>query len=125
MENLTKLQGVEFETQVRDIIGELNAALSFLREANETSDQQRQRQLIRYAQITHQAVLRLLPGLPLSGLNETRITIRLLQIRASLKSHGITVARTLQEMVITQQNKSRESRISQLACWLLLLHFTP
>ena len=109
MENLTKLQGVEFETQVRDIIGELNAALSFLREANETSDQQRQRQLIRYAQITHQAVLRLLPGLPLSGLNETRITIRLLQIRASLKSHGITVARTLQEMVITQQNKREKA----------------
>ncbi len=108
METLTKLQGVQIETEVRDIIAELNMALSFLGEANETSDKEHQRQLIRYAQIAHQAVLRLLPSLPVSGLDETRITIRLLQVRAGLKGHGISVAWMLQrpEMVISQRKGS-------------------
>ena len=110
METLTKSQVVEIETEVRDIIAELNVALSFLREANETPDKQRQRQLIRYAQIAHQAVLRLLPRLRLSGLDETRITIRLLQIRAGLKCHGISVAWMLQrpEMVVTPRKGSEK-----------------
>ena len=110
MENLTKSQCGKIQTEVRDIIAELNVALSFLREANETSDPQRERQLIRYAQIAHQAVLRLLPSLPLSGLDETRITIRLLQIRAGLKCHGISVAWMLQrpEMTITPRNGSEK-----------------
>ena len=110
MENLTKWRGVGVETEVRDIIAELNMALSFLREANETSDKQHQRQLIRYAQIAHQAVLRLLPSLPVSGLDETRITIRLLQVRAGLKCHGISVAWILErpEMIIRQRKRSEK-----------------
>jgi hypothetical protein len=110
MENPTKLWGVRIDTEVRNIIAELNMAISFLSEANETSDKQRQRQLIRYAQIAQQAVLRLLPSLPLSGLDETRIMIRLLQIRAGLKCHGISVAWMLQrpEMVIRQRKGSEK-----------------
>jgi hypothetical protein len=109
MENPTKLQVVEIESEVRSIIAELDVALSFLREANETSDEQRQQRLIKYAQIAHQAVLRLQPSLALSGLDETRINIRLLQIRASLKRHGIAVARTLKEMVISQRKRSEKA----------------
>ena len=109
MENPTKLQVVEIESEVRSIIAELDVALSFLREANETSDEQRQQRLIKYAQIAHQAVLRLQPSLALSGLDETRIHIRLLQIRASLKRHGIAVARTLKEMVISQRKRSEKA----------------
>jgi hypothetical protein len=108
MENLTKSRVLRIETEVGDIISELNTALSFLREADETSDKQRQRHLIRYAQITHHAVLRLLPSMPLAGLDETRITLRLLQIRASLKRHGICVPRTWQEMAISQRNETEK-----------------
>ena len=110
METLTKLKVMKVETEVRSIIAELDVALFFLGEANESSDKQRQRQLIRYAQIAHQAVLRLLPRLRRSGLDETRITIRLLQIRAGLKCHGISVAWMLQrpEMVVTPRKGSEK-----------------
>jgi hypothetical protein len=109
MENLTKLQGVDVETQVRSIIAELDVALSFLREANGTSEKQQQGRLIKYALIAYQAVLRLHPKLALSGLDETRITIRLLQIRASLKRHGICVPGTLQEIVISQRREPEKT----------------
>jgi hypothetical protein len=109
METLTKLEVVKIKREVQDIISELNVALSFLSEARETSDKQHQRQLIRYAQIVHQAVLRLLPSLPLAGLDQTRIAIGLLQIRAGLKSHGISVSRTLQETVVKQGNRSEKT----------------
>jgi hypothetical protein len=57
METLTKLQSEEIETEIQRIIAELDVALSFLREANEIFDKQRQRRLVKYAQIAHQASL--------------------------------------------------------------------
>ena len=105
MENLKKSQGVGIETEVQSIIAELNVVLSFLREANGTSDEQHRRRLIKYALIAHQAVLRLMPRLAMSGLEETRITLRLLQIRASLKGYGICVLGTLQELVMSQRKE--------------------
>jgi len=95
METSTEFQVVEIKKEVRAILAELNVALSFLDKAGKTSDKQRQRQLIRYAQIVHQSVLRLQPTLPVAGLDQTRITIGLLKIRAGLKCHGITVPRSL------------------------------
>jgi hypothetical protein len=90
MEPFAELDDKAIKTEVRAIIAELNVALSFLREANETPDAERQRQLIKYAQIVHHAVVRLLLGLTLSGIDETGVTIRL-QIRAGLKNHGVSV----------------------------------
>ena len=52
------------------------------------------------------------PGktLALSVPDELRINIRLLQIRADLKRHGIRVSRTLQETVIIQRKRSEKDR---------------
>jgi hypothetical protein len=57
LETLTKLQGEEIETEIQRIIAELDVALSFLREANETFDKHRQRRLIKSALIAHQRSL--------------------------------------------------------------------
>jgi len=108
METLTKLKVMKVETEVRSIIAELDVALFFLGEANGSSHKQHQGRLI-YAQIAHQAVTRLLPTLALSGLDETRITTRLLQIHAGLKLHGICAARTLEEMVMNQRTRSEKA----------------
>jgi hypothetical protein len=108
METLTRLQDVEIETEVQRIIAELDVALAFLREAKETSDKQHRRRLIRYAQIAHLAVLKLQPGLALTGPDEIRINVRLLQIRANLKRYGISVARTPQEEMLINQWKRPE-----------------
>jgi hypothetical protein len=110
METLPRSQEVEIKGEVQRIIAELDVALSFLREANETSDKQYQRRLIRYAQIAHLAVLKLQPGLALTGPDEIRINVRLLQIRANLKRYGISVARTLQEMLINQWKRPEKGR---------------
>jgi hypothetical protein len=109
METLPRLQEVEIKSEVQRIIAELDGALSFLREADETSDKQYQRRLIRYAQIAHLAVLRLQPSLALTGPEGIRINVRLLQIRANLKRYGISVAGTLQETVVKQQNNSEKT----------------
>ena len=110
MEKLSELQEAKTKSEVQRIITELDVALSFLREANEISDRQHQQQLIEYAQIAHEVVLGLQPGLALSVPDEIRINTRLFQIRADLKRHGISVPRTLQEMRIGKRKRSKEDR---------------
>jgi hypothetical protein len=112
METLTKLKVMKVETEVRSIIAELDVALFFLGEANESSDKQHQGRII-YAHLAHQAVIRLLPGLALSDLDEARIRTRLLQVHTGLKLQGICAARTLEEMVMNQRKRfARDSYLN-------------
>ena len=108
METLTKLLVMKTENEVRGIIAELDVALFFLDDANASSDKQHQGRLI-YAHIAHQAAIRLLPALALSGLDETQITTRLHEIHTGLKRHGICAAQTLEEMLFGQRKRSEKT----------------